>query len=260
MAVFRINLTAVLFILFLPANLLYITTGECAEQETDATVAAATIVEKADLIRFPAEGFQVDISITTTSPESDTDIHQYRILSKGTENTIVQTTAPPSERGQIMLMRGNNLWVFMPNVSQPIRLPLSQRLTGQVANGDLARANFRGDYDAKILRVDKIDEQPHYVLELIAANRRVTYHRVIYWVNKDTFRPQKAEFYTLSGRLLKKARYENFKRLGGEIRPTRLVLVDTLREGEQSTLKYTNMKMRKLPDKVFTKDYLKKLH
>ena len=257
MVVYRLKLTVVFSILLLSANLLYITSVECAE--TDNTITGAAIVRKADLIRFPAESFQVDISITTTSAEADTDIHRYRILSKGTENTIVQTTAPSSERGQIMLMRSNNLWVFMPNVSQPIRLPLSQRLTGQVANGDLARANFRGDYNAKILRIEKIDEQSHYVLELIAASRRVTYHRVIYWVNLDTFRPQKAEFYTLSGRLLKTAKYENFKQLGGEIRPTRLVLVDSLREGEQSVLEYTNMKMRKLPDKVFTKDYLKKL-
>jgi len=31
-----------------------------------------------------------------------------------------------------MLMRGRDLWVFLPNVSQPVRLSLSQRLTGQV--------------------------------------------------------------------------------------------------------------------------------
>ncbi len=68
------------------------------------------------------------------------------MLSKGNENTIVQVTEPASERGQIMLMKGRDLWVFMPNISQPVRLSLAQRLTGQVANGDLARANFVGDY------------------------------------------------------------------------------------------------------------------
>lgn len=42
--------------------------------------------------------------------------------------------------------------MFMPDVSQPVRLSLAQRLTGQVANGDLARANFASDYHPKILR------------------------------------------------------------------------------------------------------------
>ena len=51
-----------------------------------------------------------------------------------------------TDKGQVLLMRGRDLWIYMPNLSQPIRLALSQRLTGQVANGDLARANFSGDY------------------------------------------------------------------------------------------------------------------
>ena len=52
-------------------------------------------------------------------------------------------------------MKGHDLWIFLPTVSQPVRLSMSQRLTGQVANGDLARANFAGDYTAKLLRYRK---------------------------------------------------------------------------------------------------------
>jgi hypothetical protein len=36
-------------------------------------------------------------------------------------------------------------------------------------------------------------------------------------------------------------------------------MVDALRDGAQSILEYGSMKLRDLPDKVFTKDYLKKL-
>jgi len=37
------------------------------------------------------------------------------------------------------------------------------------------------------------------------------------------------------------------------------VMEDALRGGEQSVLEYGAMKLRDLPDKIFTKDYLKKL-
>jgi hypothetical protein len=36
-------------------------------------------------------------------------------------------------------------------------------------------------------------------------------------------------------------------------------MTDALREGDRSVLVYSGMKLRELPDKVFTKDYLKKL-
>jgi hypothetical protein len=34
---------------------------------------------------------------------------------------------------------------------------------------------------------------------------------------------------------------------------------DALRQGEQSVLEYSDMKLRDLPDKMFTKDNLKRL-
>lgn len=236
-----------------------VTMASAESAESSDAELARSILEKADQIRFPRESFQVDVSINTTSPGQPTDMREYRILSKGNENSVVMATEPASERGQIILMKGRDLWIFIPSVSQPVRLSLSQRLTGQVANGDLARANFAGDYNATILRTDTIDSEKYYVLELIGVDRSVTYHKVLYWVRQSNFWPYRAEFYSLSDRLLKTSRYENFQTLLGKQRPTRLVMEDALRKGEVSVLEYSEMKLRDLPDKIFTKDYLKKL-
>lgn len=245
------------FPLFRSAALLLL--GALAATAAAETLVPKDIIERADRIRFPADGFQMDVVVKSTYPDRDEELFKYRVLSKGNENTVVLTTYPASERGRIMLMKDNDLWVFLPNVSQPVRLPLSQRLSGQVSNGDLARANFAGDYDARVVASETIDGQDHYVLDLTAARRGVTYHQVKYWVNKADFRPYKAEFYTKSGRLLKEAYYQQYGDLGGTTRPTQMLMVDKLREGERSTMYYANMEKRALPDKVFTKEYLKKL-
>lgn len=220
---------------------------------------AREILTRSDRIRFPETGFQVDINITTSEPNTSDDVRAYRILSKGNTRTLVQTTEPIVDRGQILLMRERDLWTFMPNLSQPIRLPLSQKLTGQVSNGDLARANFSGDYIPKLLRVEEIEGDNYQLLQLDAVDRGVTYKKVIYWLNEKNSRPYKAEFYALSGRLLKTSWYREYRELGGEIRPTQLVIEDSLRKGRRSVLEYHDMEKRELPDKVFTKDYLKKL-
>lgn len=236
----------------------------CLAQENPAAAPvddplARSIVEKADLVRFPAEGFQVDINITSTQAGASGEQRRYRVLSKGNSNTVVMLTEPASERGQIILMKGRDLWVFMPDVSQPVRLALAQRLTGQVANGDLARANFAADYNPRILRSETIGNENYHVLELTAVDRGVTYQRVVYWVREKDNWPHKAEFYSLSNRLLKTCKYENYQLMEGRQRPTRLVMDDALKSGNQSVLEYSTMKLRDLPDKVFTKDYLKKL-
>lgn len=249
---FRLTLTAILLCAVIQMHLGSIAMAEEADSPQ-------SILKKADQIRFPEEGFQVDVSINTMTPDQPVDIRKYSVLSKGNENTVVMTTEPASERGQTMLMKGRDLWVFMPSVSQPVRLSLSQRLSGQVANGDLARANFSGDYNAVLVRMDVINNEKYHVLELTGIDRGVTYHRVLYWVKQSGSWPHHAEFYSLSNRLLKTCRYENFQMILGKMRPTRLVMEDALRQGEQSVLEYSGMKLRELPDKIFTKDYLKKL-
>jgi outer membrane lipoprotein-sorting protein len=221
--------------------------------------AAKAIVEKADLVRFPAGGFEVVVTIRTTSADRDPEMRKYKVLSKGSENTVVMITEPASERGQILLMKGRDLWVFLPAVAQPIRVPLSQRLTGQVANGDLARANFAWDYEPRLLRTEVVDGEPTHVLELTANDRSVTYHKVIYWVRQANNHPYKAEFYSVSDRLLKTAHFQNFTRMDGRARPSRMVMQDALRQGEESLLEYSELKPRDLPDRIFTKDYLKRL-
>lgn len=223
------------------------------------TIDAVALVEAADRIRFPKEAFQVGVDVINHAPGKDPDQRVYQVLSKGNSNTIVRTLKPASEAGQMMLMKDRELWVFLPSVSQPVRMPLSQKLTGQVANGDLARANLSGDYTPKVVRTEAIDGEEHAVMELSAVDRGVTYQRVVYWVSLKTKRPYKAEFYTISGRLMKTCLYTEYKTMDGMIRPTRLIMKDALKKDEHSVMTYVGMKRRELADKIFTKDYLKKL-
>lgn len=227
--------------------------------ETQPPLDAGSLLARADAIRFPRESFQTTITVDNFRDGELDESRVYRVLSRGNENTIVLTVEPASERGQALLMRGRDLWVYMPSVSQPIRLSLSQRLTGQVANGDLARANFAGDYNAAYLRADQLDGRAAHVLDLQAAAKGVTYHRVEYWVDAENGRPLRADFFARSGRLLKTMRYERFEELAGRIRPTRLVIDDALKAGRRSVLTYDSMGLRDLPEHVFTRDYLRRL-
>lgn len=220
---------------------------------------ADRLVAAADDIRFPNSDFQVDITIESRHADDSPDVRKYRVLSKGKEDSVVLTIEPASERGQALLMKGRDLWVFLPRVSQPVRLSLAQRLTGQVANGDLARANFSGDYDAEYVRSESLRDEPAHVLDLKANGRGVTYARIQLWVSAQDGRPLRAEFYSVSGRLLKTCSYEDYRKLAGAVRPTRLVMEDALKQGEVSVLSYDDMIPKELPERLFTKDYLKKL-
>jgi outer membrane lipoprotein-sorting protein len=220
---------------------------------------ADEILRRADEMRFPQEGFEVALRVRTSEDGRMLEDRSYKVLSKGNENTLVLTLEPAAERGQVLLMKGRDLWLYLPRVSQPVRLSLAQRLTGQVANGDIARSNFTGDYTPTLVGTQRAGRDLLYVLDLTAIDRKVTYQRVRYWVRQSDYRPYKAEFYSLSERLLKTCSYDEFRNLGGKLRPTRLVMVDAVQKGAESTLEYSNLKLRELPDQIFTKEYLRRL-
>jgi len=237
------------------AGILFAIAPVMAQQQ----MSAQDIVRRADEVRFPAEDFEVMVNIRTAQDGRAREERVFKVLSKGNQNTIVLTVEPASERGQVLLMKGRDLWLFLPRVSQPVRLSLAQRLVGQVSNGDIARANFAGDYNANLVGTEKIGNEALYVLDLVAVDRSVTYRRVRYWVRQASFRPYKTEFYSLSDRLLKTCEYQDFRTLAGKVRPAKLIMADALNKGEETTLDYSNMKLRELPDQIFTKEYLRRI-
>ena len=220
---------------------------------------AKSILERADEVRNPQSDYTVDVTVTSEKPGKEPKTARYEVLIKGKTKTVIKTLAPAVDRGTSMLMVDYDFWVFLPTISKPLRISLQQRLLGEVANGDIARANFSGDYSPTLLRNESINVKEYYVLELIAKDDRVTYHRVLLWVEKDNFHPLKAEFYAVSDRLLKKASYEEYRRIAGKMRPSRLVLDDPLVCGQRSIIEYSDVAAQKLPDRYFTKQHLKKL-
>ena len=231
----------------------------CPQIPLAAGLTAQEIVARADSIRSPEADFSVDVTITSLRSGREPKVTKYEVLIKGSENTLIKTMYPPIERERSVLMKGFDLWVYLPNIRRPVRISLQQRLVGEVSYGDIARVNFSGDYEAKIIREDTIDGKIYYVLDLSAKDMRVTYNRAVYWVQKDNFHPLKAEFYSISGKLLKLCYYEDYQHVLGKSRPMRLILKDPLRKDKKSIMQYSNMKDRQLPDKWFTRHYLQKL-
>ncbi len=216
------------------------------------------IVRKVDEARSPQIDYTMTVEVTSFSPRRKPKSATYDVIVKGSDKTIIKTILPEVERNRILLMRDNDLWAFFPEVSKPLRLSLQERLIGEVANGDIARVNFSGDYNANLLRIEKIGQKNYYVLELTAKTPAVTYGKAILWAEKESFWPFKAEFYAISGRLLKTCSYEEYKMLGDRLRPTQLVMEDPVFKGKKSIIKYTNIQIGEIPEKFFSKDYMKK--
>ena len=220
---------------------------------------AADLVAEADRFRRPGVSFVWKITITSQEAKKTPSVDGFEVFVKGGGRVFVRFVAPPRSVGRSLLALGRDLWIYLPDAGKPVRIPLSQRLVGQVANGDIARADYAGDYDATLTGEDALDGVACHVLDLKAKTKDVTYSAIKYWVSKEGRRPVRAEFHAGTGTLLKTGTFDNFRDVGGHLLATRLTLTDAIRKDKRSVLDYGEVSVRELPDKYFDKNYMKTL-
>jgi hypothetical protein len=220
---------------------------------------AADIVRDADRFRRPADSFVWKITITSEEAKKAPAVDGFEVYVKGGGRSFVKFVAPPRNVGRSLLALGRDLWIYLPDAGKPVRIPFSQRLVGQVANGDIARADYAGDYDVIVIGDETIGGVACHVLELKARSKEITYAAIKYWVSKEGRRPVKAEFYAGTGTLLKTGAFANFKEVAGRVLATRLTLVDAIRKDRTSVLDYGEITVRDLPEKYFDKNFMKSL-
>lgn len=213
------------------------------------------IVKRADQARAPQEDFSMSVQVTDAK-DGEVKKSTYRVGSKDTTLSLVEQTEPVRLQGRKLLMRDHDLWLFTPNIKRPTRISFEQKLTGEVANGDLMRTNFANDYAATLSGEESIGGLSTMKLHLIARNKEVTYRSIDYWVEKTKFYPVQAVFYALSGKPLKTAKYSAFKLVLGKQRMTQVMITDSLQPGRTSQMNYLNFKREKFDDSYFSKESL----
>lgn len=213
---------------------------------------ANEIVKKADLKRGLGN---ISHSFNVTVTDQDNKKEIYHVYFKDVNNTLTEQTAPERSRGRKLLMKDYDIWLFTPNIKKPLRISLEQKLTGQVANGDIARTNYAEDYEATLMSTDKKDDNAYH-LALKAKNNKVTYGKIEYVVSKKDFGPMEATFFALSGKPLKKATFSDYRPIQGVSRATKMVIQDYLQKDKISTLIFEDHKPEKFPDSLFNKDRL----
>lgn len=199
-------------------------------------------VKKADNIRNPAESYEMKIQVET--PENTS---VFQVYLKGQDKTLIVTKEPARDKGRNMLMLDRDFHAYVPNLKRSMRLSLAQKLSGQVANGDISRTRWYGDYD-----VTKEAENANEVQLLLKGNKdNLTYAWVRLWLKKGSFEPLRAEYLGLNGKtVLKRASFEDYKKIAGAVRPTTLKIEDTNKQ--ISYIRILSMNKKDFSDSFFT--------
>jgi outer membrane lipoprotein-sorting protein len=243
---FKINCVLRTFLLLFIVSFLLACALVCRAEAPDANA----LLKRSDAYRNGWTAYVLKVKITHFESGKEDESKLYEVSQKGTEKTYVEFLSP-REKGQHLLMLGDDMWVYLPDTSRPVRITPLERLNGDASNGDVARTNYAVDYSAAYLSAEKVGVENCYVLELTAKRKGSTYQRILFWVRVTDARPVRAEYYLTSGKHIKSATFDEYITVNGKAQLHRWTLYDEIRHNSRSVLEYSGIAPRELPDKLF---------
>jgi hypothetical protein len=207
----------------------------------------APLLKAADRFRMSSDNLQVDtlISVFNTDGSPDKE-RRYTVFAQAGHRSLVLMQSP-AEKGQKVLMLGDDFWLLMPGSQRPLRITPMQKLLGDASTGDIATLSWADDYGGRVVGEERCGDVACLHLSLIAGRKGVTYQRIELWLGTKLHEPIKAELYVQSDKLAKQASFV-LDKPAAPTQVTEMVLRDRLSNHKETRVRYLSRAPRSVPE------------
>ena len=208
-----------------------------------------SLLKAADRYRMSADNMQVETQISVFNADGSTEKERrYTVFAQVRHQSLVLMQSP-AEKGQKVLMLGDDFWLVLPGSQRPLRITPMQKLIGDASTGDIATMSWAEDYSGTVAGEERCGEpqQPCLHLSLNATRKGVTYQRIELWLGKARSEPVKADLYVQSDKLAKQARFVVDKP-AAPTAVTEMLLRDQLTNKKETQVRYVSRKEKTVPE------------
>lgn len=213
-----------------------------------------TFLKEADAFRVTSDSLRVDTEIRVFKHGDLDKTRLYHVYVKPGRRSLVVFRSP-AERGQKMLMLGDDFWLVLPSSQRPLRITPMQKLLGDASTGDIASLTWAEDYDGKVTGEAVVDGVPCLKLDIAGQRKGVSYPRIVLSLAKDDRRPIHAELYVASDKLAKEASFR-FGVVDGAKVVTEMTLIDRIQRERRTEVHYLARAPKTLGDEFYNPAFL----
>ncbi len=190
---------------------------------------ASALIKKMDDVMYASKDMTGVNQIVLIDKNGRKNVREATIAQKGTDKRLFRFTKPASQAGISVLSLPNDvMYIYMPAFGKERRISSSvknQKFAGtDFSYDDMESKLFSEKYTPKLLRT----EENIYVLELIPKSKKSAYSKVILYLNKEHFYPEKMEYFDKGNHKIKVAGY-TFTKVGKYWNAKKIVMKDLKR-------------------------------
>jgi len=210
---------------------------------------ASSLLKAADKFRMSSENMQIDTQISVFKADGTPDKERRYIVFAQVGHQSLVLMQSPAEKGQKVLMLGDDYWLLMPGSQRPLRITPMQKLLGDASTGDIATMSWAEDYSGSVTGEEPCGEpaQTCLHLSLQASRKGVTYQRIELWIGKARHEPVRADLYVQSDKLAKRARFV-MDRAAAPTAVIEMLLSDQLTNKKETQVRYLARKEHTVPE------------
>ncbi|WP_037571604.1 outer membrane lipoprotein-sorting protein [Spirochaeta cellobiosiphila] len=197
----------------------------------------------------------------TITDQYGTRHSEFIAYTRGDYDSLIEFTSK-AEYGQKILRTEDALYLYFPDSEEIITLrgsALKQSLLGS----DISYEDLTADrgtlysYDARLLGQEVVDSYMCHKIELIAKNKSVAYFKQVVWIDINRYVTLKGEYFSKSGRLIKKMNILEVIQKGGHFIPIKSELVDQLKRNTKTIMSVDTIDINsELDNEIFTLEHL----
>ena len=208
-----------------------------------------SLLAAADRYRVSSDNMRVETLVSVSNADGTPDKERrYTVYAQARHQSLVLMKSP-AEKGQKVLMLGDDFWLMLPGSQRALRITPMQKLLGDASTGDIATLSWAEDYSGKIVGDEPCGEPEQACRHLsLEANRKgVTYQRIELWLGKKHREPVRADLYVQSDKLAKQARFVMDKP-EAPTAVTEMLLRDQLTSKKDTQVRYVERKDQTVPE------------
>lgn len=207
------------------------------------------LLKAADKYRLAGANMQVETQISVFNTDGTLDKERrYSVFAQVNHQSLVLMQSA-AEKGQKVLMLGDDFWLLLPGSQRPLRITPMQKLLGDASIGDIATLSWADDYTGSVTAEETCGEPKQTCLRLglKASRKSVTYQRMDLWLGKARYEPIKADLYVQSDKLAKVATFVMDK-VSAPTTVNEMLLRDQLTNKKETQVRYLARKDRTVPE------------
>jgi len=204
---------------------------------------ATEVIAKTDAIVSP-QRFAAEAQLDVERDDGGRRVYSLQLYRRG-KSTLLTFLAPAVEKGRRILRVEEDMWMMLPNVKRPTRVSAKQNfMGGDFNNNDVLRLSLTEDYTAEF---GPGGDASQFRVILTARDRSITYAKVVALIDKATYLPTQYDYYTESGKLVKRMVFGDVGDRGDGVQSPRSWAMKNMVTGRSSYMTFQKVKANEGP-------------